>query len=134
MQWLKEAPLGVVAEAVGGSYTQFARMASNSGQPTVLGWDFHELQWRGGTEESGSRRADIERLYCTRHWEEAEVIIQQYNISYIVVGAVEYSAYGEGSTTCPQGFNELKLIRNLTLAFQQGGVSIYLVPEELDTH
>ena len=40
MAWLRQAPLGVVAEAIGGSYTQFARMAVNSGQPTVLGWEF----------------------------------------------------------------------------------------------
>ena len=134
MEWLKEAPLGVVAEAVGGSYTQFARMSSNSGQPTVLGWDFHELQWRGGTEETGSRRVDIELLYCTSQWEQAQAIINQYNIRYVVVGTMEYSAYGAGSNICPQGLNEIKFVRNLPLAFQQGGVSIYLVPEELENY
>jgi uncharacterized membrane protein len=129
MQWLLDAPLGVVAEAVGGSYTQFARMASNSGQSSVLGWDFHELQWRGGTKETGSRRNDIERLYCTNWWEEAEEIISQYQIDYIAVGVLEYTAYGKGSTACPLGLNENKFIRNLPLAFQQGNTSIYLVPK-----
>jgi YYY domain-containing protein len=132
MQWLQDAPLGVVAEAVGGSYTQYARMASNSGQPTVLGWDFHELQWRGGTEESGSRRADIERLYCTSRWEEAEEIIRFYQVRYIVVGEMEYLGYGVGSTACAQGMSEAKFIRNLPLAFQQGNTSIYLVPEAVN--
>jgi uncharacterized membrane protein len=133
IQWLKNAPLGVVAEAVGGSYTQFARMASNSGQSSVLGWDFHELQWRGGTEETGSRRSDIERLYCTNWWEEAKEIISQYHINYIVIGVMEYTAYGKGSVTCPQGLNESKFIQNLPLAFRQGSTSIYLVPEESES-
>ena len=132
MRWLEDAPLGVVAEAVGGSYSQYARMSSNSGQPTVLGWDFHELQWRGGTEETGSRRSDIERLYCTNWWEEAKEIIRQYRVNYVVVGAMEYTAYGEGSASCPKGLNEIKFNRNLPLAFKQGGTSIYLVPEEID--
>jgi uncharacterized membrane protein len=131
MKWLLSAPPGTVAEAVGGSYSQFARMASNSGQPTVLGWDFHEMQWRGGTEEMGSRKGDIEKLYCTRDWEVAEGILRQYKVRYVVVGALEYSAYGAGSKFCPSGMNEIKFSRYLPLAFQQGNTSIYLVPEEI---
>ena len=129
IDWLKEAPMGYVAEAIGGSYTQFARMATNSGQPTVLGWDFHELQWRGGVEEMGSRRVDIERLYCTRNWDEANSILKQYNISYVVVGSIEQTTYGTGSSSCPSGLNTNKFTRNLILGFQQGTISIYQVPE-----
>ena len=55
MQWLWDAPLGVVAESVGGSYSVHARMSTHSGQPTVLGWVGHEHQWRGGFDEMGSR-------------------------------------------------------------------------------
>jgi uncharacterized membrane protein len=131
MTWLLEAPPGTVAEAVGGSYSQFARMASNSGQPTVLGWDFHEMQWRGGTEEMGSRKGDIERLYCTKDWGEAESILRRYKVRYVVVGSLEYSAYGAGSKLCPSGMNEIKFSRFLSLAFQQRNTSIYLVPEEI---
>lgn len=132
MEWLRNAPLGVVAEAVGGSYTQYARMAANSGQPTVLGWDFHELQWRGGSKEMGSRRGDIERMYCTDNWDEAKQILNQYDINYVVVGSMENIAYGAGSDTCPGGFNEIKFSRRLSLVFQQGGTSIYQVPDEID--
>jgi uncharacterized membrane protein len=128
MQWLRNAPLGVIAEAVGGSYSLFARMASHSGQPAVLGWDFHELQWRGGTAEMGSRRMDIERLYCTARWEESERILRQYHVRYVVVGAMEITAYASGSSACPSGLNAGKFDRNLSLAFQRGGTSIYLVP------
>ncbi len=129
MVWLREAPLGVVAEAVGGSYSLFARMSAHSGQTTVLGWDFHEVQWRGGTEEMGSRRADIEKLYCTDDWNEAISILRQYNIRYIVVGTMERSSYGVGSAICPTGLNEMKFSRRFPLVFNQGGTSIYQVPD-----
>jgi YYY domain-containing protein len=128
MAWLRNAPLGVVAEAIGGSYTQYARMSVNSGQPTVLGWEFHEMQWRGGTEEMGSRRADIERLYCTSDWDEAQSILSQYDVRYVIVGDMEFSAYQAGSEACPPGLNGIKFIRHLPLAYQSGQTSIYLVP------
>ena len=51
IQWLSRAPFGAVAEAVaagGGSYTEYARVSTLSGQPAVLGWVGHENQWRGG--------------------------------------------------------------------------------------
>jgi len=133
MEWLLTAPLGTVAEAIGGSYSQYARMASNSGQPTVLGWDFHEMQWRGGTEEMGSREVDIERMYCTNNWEEALVILRRYNVRYVVVGTMEYTAYGTGSSACPSGMNVNKFSRFLPQVFQQGGTTIYQVPDEVQS-
>ncbi len=128
MAWLREAPLGIVAEAVGGSYTTFARMSVHSGQPTVLGWEFHEVQWRGGTDEMGSRKADIEHLYCIPSWGEARQVLDQYDIRYVVVGTKERSEYAAGSQSCPSGLSETKFIRNLPTAFQQGEITIYEVP------
>ena len=125
MAWLQDAPLGVVAEAVGGSYSSFARMATHSGQPTVLGWEFHEIQWRGGTTEMGSRKGDIERLYCIPNWIEAEMILRQYKIRYVVVGERERFAYGAGSAPCSAGLSEAKFALNLDTVFQQGDVTIY---------
>jgi len=93
IQWLQQAPLGVVAEAVGGSYTDFARAATYSGQPTVLGWPGHESQWRGGSEEMGSRQADIETLYRSNRWDQVKSILDQYNIRYVVLGNLEQSQY-----------------------------------------
>jgi uncharacterized membrane protein len=124
--WLSRAPAGVVAEAVGGSYTVYARVSTLSGQPTVLGWEFHEVQWRGGSQLLGSRQSDIMRLYCARDWTEAQDVIQQYHIRYIFVGGLERNAYT--SQTCPGGLNEAKFMRNLPVAFQKGETTIYMVP------
>ena len=53
---------GVIAEAIGGSYTYYTRVSTHTGLPTVLGWPGHEGQWRGGYLEQGSRQDDIRQL------------------------------------------------------------------------
>ncbi|MFN3307851.1 MAG: DUF2298 domain-containing protein [Anaerolineales bacterium] len=129
--WLSRAPLGVVAEAVspsGGSYTQYARVGTLSGQPIVLGWTGHESQWRGGAREMGSRQADLERLYCSRNLEEAQQIVEQYRIRYIFVGDLERNTYRPGSGNCPGGLYEVKFQRAFIPLYQSGQVTIYQSP------
>ncbi len=120
IRWLQSAEQGVVAEAIGGSYTGFARVSTNTGLQSVLGWPGHEGQWRGGYTEQGSRREDIERLYATPDWNEARAIIERYNIRYVYVGQLERSVYR---------VNEIKFQRFLTEVFRQGDVVIYAVPD-----
>lgn len=116
--WLQRAPFGIIAEAVGGSYTGAARMATYSGLPNVLGWPGHESQWRGGGEEMGSRMDDLARLYRTTNWPEAQAILKQYNIRYVVVGGLERSQYK---------VSETKFQEYLNRVFQAGSVVIYEV-------
>jgi YYY domain-containing protein len=127
-QWLQEAPVGIVAESIGGSYTAHARFATHSGQQTVLGWVGHEQQWRGGFEEIGTREHDITRLYCSSNWLETRSILKQYDIRYIVVGELERTTYVPAKSFCETGLKEGKFIQYLTLAFQQGEISIYETP------
>jgi uncharacterized membrane protein len=117
--WLKSAPEGVITEAVGGSYTNYARISEYTGLPAVLGWPGHESQWRGGGAEQGSRENDIRTLYATLNWQPALDIIRQYNIRYVYVGGLERSTYP---------VQEDKFQRNLIQVFQQGNVTIYEVP------
>jgi uncharacterized membrane protein len=121
IEYLKNAPYGVVAEAIGGSYSGFARVATFSGLPNVLGWPGHESQWRGGAEEMGSREGDIERLYRTSNWDEAREILAQYQIRYVFVGSLERSSLR---------VNEAKFQSRLKIIFQQGQVVIYEAPIE----
>ncbi len=123
IRWLAKAPLGVVAEAVGGSYSNYARVSTLSGQPTVLGWPGHESQWRGGAREIGSRQTDIQRLYCSREWAEAEAVIDQYGIEYIFIGPLERSTYTP--QLCITGLNEAKFAQHLLPVYQGGDVTIY---------
>ncbi|MFH1445996.1 MAG: DUF2298 domain-containing protein, partial [Chloroflexota bacterium] len=122
VDWLKEAPLGVMVEAVsptGGSYTGYARVSTLSGMPTVLGWIGHVLQWRGGGEEMGTRQADIEILYSTSSWTDAKLIIDKYNIRYIYIGDLERSTYL---------INEEKFQMQLQAVFINSNAIIYEVP------
>lgn len=119
IRWLRAAPLGVVAEAVGGSYTEFARMATYSGQSNVLGWPGHQSQWRGSHAPQGSRQADIALLYTTRSWDEAAAIIEKYDIRYIVVGRLEKRAYPVEMS---------KFETHLQVVFQEGETVIYQTP------
>jgi uncharacterized membrane protein len=120
--FLRSAPAGVVSEAIGGSYTSFARVSTHSGQPTVLGWPGHESQWRGGAREIGSREVDIELLYRTADWSEALSILQRYRIRYVYVGSLERSEYR---------VNDNKFYTYLTPIFRNEEAVIYEVPEKL---
>jgi YYY domain-containing protein len=120
--WLKSAPEGVVAEAVGpggGSYTGYARVSVYTGLPAVLGWAGHESQWRGSYAPQGTRQDDIASLYRTPNWDTAHEILNKYNIRYVYIGDLEHSTYP---------VQEAKFQRNLIQVFQQGSVTIYEVP------
>jgi len=119
--WLQNAPYGRVLEAVGGSYSSYARVATLSGMPTLLGWPGHESQWRGGSDEMGSRQTDIERIYTTRDWQEARSILQIYAVSYIYIGGLERSSYK---------LSEDKFAQNLMPVFQNQSVVIYGFPPQ----
>jgi len=84
---------GPLAEAVGGQYSNYARVSTATGIPTVLGWPGHEGQWRGGYAEVGSREADIEQLYRTTNWDAARVILERYGIRYVYYGDLERMTY-----------------------------------------
>lgn len=129
VRWLSQAPFGVLAEAVspsGGSYTAYARMATLSGLPGVLGWVGHESQWRGGSLEIGTRQADLTTLYCSRSGLEVQTVIERYSIRYVVIGSLERSTYALGSEGCKSGINEAFLLKTLTPIFREGSVTILM--------
>ena len=117
--WLATQDYGIVAEAVGGSYTDYARISTRSGFPTVLGWPGHESQWRGGATEMGNRAVDISILYETPSADEALAIIQKYRIQYIYVGNLELIQYN----VAREKFDAL-----FDLIYSNGSVTIYEVP------
>lgn len=120
IEFLRNAPDGIIVEAIGGSYdASFARIASYTGLQNILGWPGHESQWRGGGEPQGTRQEDVKTLYTTPDWETARLILEKYNIRYVYIGNTE---------RVHLELREEKFIENLKLVFQQGNVSIYEVP------
>ncbi len=116
--WLRSAPDGIVAEAVGGAYSSYARISIYTGLPTVLGWGNHEGQWRDQSLQ-GARQQDIETLYSTPDWFTAQEIIARYNIRFVYIGTLERNTYA---------INEEKFNLFLKVVFQQGNVTIYEAP------
>ncbi len=116
MKWLSEANPGVIAESVGGSYSQHARMSIQTGYPTIIGWTPHEGQWGRGPREFGTRIEDVSILYQTKSWEEAQIILDRYDVRYIIVGGLERSTYT---------LDELKFAQNLPAVYQNSTVTIY---------
>jgi YYY domain-containing protein len=118
IRFLQRAPFGVVAEAVGGSYTEYGRVATYTGLPDVLNWPGHEIQWRGDAAPQGTRQDDLRRLYETPSWQEAQRILEKYHVRYVYVGSLERIAYR---------VNLEKFERHLRPVFQQEGVIVYAV-------
>ncbi|NTV35655.1 MAG: hypothetical protein HGA53_01750 [Anaerolineaceae bacterium] len=117
--FLSQQEPGVVAEAIGGSYSGYARVSTYTGFPTVLGWPGHEGQWGRGPVEFGTRNADIETLYRTNSWPEAYRIILQYDIKYIYIGSLEQISYKPDIN---------KFLANCAKIYDSNGVIIFAAP------
>ncbi|MBO5198986.1 MAG: hypothetical protein J6B85_10770 [Lachnospiraceae bacterium] len=114
IDWLNENVEGtqVVLEAEGDSYTDYGRISVNTGLPTVLGWYVHEWLWRGDPADLNVRKADIVTIYTSEEEAAVRELIEQYDISYIVIGQLEIDRYGAvnhellqslGEVVCAQG-------------------------------
>jgi YYY domain-containing protein len=93
--WLeKNAPRGsVVMEATGDPYSDFARVASHTGIPTVLGWANHEGLWRSNDREVAERESLVRRFYESSDVATALAILRRFGVTYVVVGDLERRRY-----------------------------------------
>jgi uncharacterized membrane protein len=109
----------VVAEAVGGSYSEYGRIATHSGLQAVVGWGWHEWQWRGSDQAYAGREADMRVLYETPSWDRAREVLVRYDVRYVVLGELERRTYQ---------VNEQKFAA-LPELMRAGNTVIYIVPE-----
>lgn len=131
INWLRKAPNGVVAEAVGGEYSSYARVATETGLSDVLGWPGHEIQWRGGTSELGSRESDIQTIYQNNDWTTVESILKKYNIRYVFVGSLENQKYAPDDLSRQSMMN--KFTSHLPVVFANGTVTIFEYQPEVSS-
>ena len=124
--WLRAnvAPDAVVLEAPGGSYSPegAGRISMSTGNPTLLGWDFHERQWRGnaGYDKLAAGRPEaIEQIYRTASAEELPGLLEQWGIDYVLVGGLERNKYKISEAALARFDAALKLV------YDQDGVRIY---------
>jgi YYY domain-containing protein len=119
VQWLNKNVPGtpVILEATGGSFTEYGRVSSRTGLPTVLGWGGHELQWRGNYDEPGRREPDINTIYSSTDTQQVLTLLEKYGITYVYVGPLERGKYSPAALA--------KFDRFMDVVFQQGNVTIY---------
>lgn len=114
--WLKQNVTGqpVILEAVGESYTDFARVSSYTGFPTILGWRVHEWLWRGGFDIPGARTEEVKTIYTQPLSVEAKGLLEQYKVQYIFIGDKEYEAYPDLDSTSLFSLGEIVYSNNQT--------------------
>ena len=126
--WIRSnvAPDAVVLEATGGSYSPegAGRISMSTGNPTLLGWDFHERQWRGneGYDKFAAGRPEvIEQIYRTARAEDLPRLLEQWGVDYVLVGGLERNKYKISEAALARFDAALKLV------YDQDGVRIYAV-------
>jgi YYY domain-containing protein len=119
IRWLQANVTGapVILEAWGGSYQYAARVSALTGLPTVLGWDFHEYQWRGSYDEPSRRKTDIDILYNTLDLTQTLTLLDKYAITYVYVGRLERERYNPSALA--------KFDRLMKVVYRKGAVTIY---------
>jgi uncharacterized membrane protein len=89
---LRRQPVGAaLIEAVGGAYTEYARLSAASGVPAYLGWENHELVWRGSSvlDETSRRKKLVESLYTSGDPEAVRRLALEAGIDLVAVGWLE---------------------------------------------
>lgn len=119
--WLQSNITGqpVIAEAVGESYTDFARVSANTGLPTIVGWRVHEWLWRGSFDEAGKRTEEVVTIYESPDLRATKTLLNQYQVKYIFVGSLEREQY--------KNLQEAKFDQLGEAVFSSGETKIYRV-------
>ncbi|HLZ09985.1 MAG TPA: DUF2298 domain-containing protein, partial [Chloroflexota bacterium] len=97
--WLNQHVSGTptLVEATGGSYSAFGEVAWMTGIPTLLGWDFHEIQWHGASVVpiEDERKRDIDAIYRSTDARATLDLLAKYGVTYVYVGPMERQVYGQ---------------------------------------
>jgi uncharacterized membrane protein len=118
--WIQDNIKGqpVIAEAQGDSYTDYARVSSNTGLPTILGWTVHQWLWRGEYSIPEPRIDEVRSLY-EDDIPKTQEIINKYNVEYIFVGNLEREKY--------KNLKEAKFEQLGASVFKKGNTTVYKV-------
>lgn len=116
--WLRDAAdKGRIVEAVGGDYSDYGRISSSTGLPTILGWPGHEHQWRGSTDLQDGRTEDVASIYQSNYPGEVLRLLDKYGVMYVYVGRRERASYG--------GLEMTDFASFMRTAFEASDVVIY---------
>lgn len=94
IEWFRDLENSpVILQAPGYSGLWSSYISTFTGFPTVLGWEWHEYQWRNDLEDINIRRNEVDITYTSENYDMIEEIINKYGIDYVYVGPVERERY-----------------------------------------
>ena len=107
-----------IIEASEGDYQYYGRISSATGIPTILGWAFHEVNWRADNPPGwfGERTADLTTIY--EQPAQSSEVMAKYNANLLIVGRHEREKYQIPNE--PDAY-----LPYLVPIFQQGETTIY---------
>jgi len=93
----RQPPGTVLVEAVGGAYSDYARLSAGSGVPAVLGWGNHELVWRSNEilPEVERRKKLVRRIYESGDVEAVRRAVVEAGADLVAVGPFERESYSK---------------------------------------
>ena len=119
IKWLRDdAPWGRIVEAVGDDYSDYGRISSSTGLPTILGWKGHELQWRGTSRIFDGREEDVAQIYQSRDPDEVRSLLEEYQVRYVYLGKRERRDYGGGELARFDGFLKTAFTSNTVIIYE----------------
>lgn len=127
--WLRRNVSGtpVILEAHQPSYQWAGRVAAHTGLPTLLGWEWHQVQQRnavGAGPVIAARQQAVQRIYAGADPDEALALLRRYGVEYVYVGGVERASYDPAGLA---KFEQLAARGDLERVFTQGRTTIYRV-------
>lgn len=138
LEWMQDTIQGspVVVEGLGQRYRSLrSRVATYTGLPVVLGWEWHQQQQRCGRYAGGhcppeqqgvvqQRQADVDRFFSTTRHDEAQAFLDKYGVRYIYVGDHERLVHpAEGLAK----FERMAAEGDLAVVYRNEAVAIYQV-------
>ena len=98
IQWLRSEVQGSPVIAEGSTephrYRWGGRFSIYTGLPSIIGWNWHQIQQRHGEQFAvGERLSDLNTLYTTADVTAAAAVLRRYDVEYIIVGELERLYY-----------------------------------------
>jgi len=122
--WRRDQTGNLAVYDAGVDYTDAARISGRTGRPTLVGWFFHEVQWRGDTAANLAeltRRQDVlDSAYLGTTPDGVLKAMQEAGARYLVFGRVEQSRYPADALPPFDTF--------LDVVFSSGDLRVYALP------
>jgi len=133
IRWLQENAVGsptIMEGRADREYRWESRIAINTGLPSVIGWNFHQRQQRTFDPLPRlvqQRVSNVNAFYVTTDIAKAWAILQHYDVSYVIVSAMEKAYYPAAGLA---KFDEMVEQGMMAVVYEHGAARIYQVNKD----